>query len=195
MWGSTGIRVIPMCLEMSSGGHGDIREPFIELVRENGVRSSDFKYASYTITDSRTPLRTLPCAYSENGKIEHLCLTLTDGDLVLELHYCVFPDCDVITRSAKLINKGQSSVAIERLLSTQIDIPFSGTMVTSFHGSWAHEMNKNTATLTAGKFVIEKMTQVFASAKIDYVKWDMNRIFSDVYSPYLNGASLHLRPV
>ena len=35
------------------------------------------------------------------------------------------------------------------------------------------------------KFVIEKMTQVFASAKIDYVKWDMNRIFSDVYSPYL----------
>ena len=144
-----------MCLEMSSGGHGDIRESFIELVRENGARSSDFKFASFTITDSRTPLRTLPCAYSEDGRIEHLCLTLTDGDLVLELHYCVFPDCDVITRSAKLINKGQSSVAIERLLSAQIDIPFGGTMVTSFHGSWAHEMNKNTAMLTAGKFVIE----------------------------------------
>ena len=27
-----------MCLEMSSGGHGDIREPFLELVRENGAR-------------------------------------------------------------------------------------------------------------------------------------------------------------
>ena len=48
-----------MCLEMSSGGHGDIREPFLELVRENGVRSSDFKYASYVITDGRSPLRTL----------------------------------------------------------------------------------------------------------------------------------------
>lgn len=144
-----------MCLEMSSGGHGDIREPFLELVRENGVRSSDFKYASYVITDGRSPLRTLPCSYSEDGKIEHLCLTLTDGDLVLELHYCVFPDCDVITRSAKLINKGESSLRIERLLSTQIDIPFSGVAVTSFHGSWAHEMNKNTVPLTAGKFVIE----------------------------------------
>ena len=144
-----------MCLEMSSGGHGDIREPFLELVRENGARSSDFKYASCVITDHRTPLRTLPCAYSEDGRIEHLCLTLTDGELVLELHYCVFPDCDVITRSAKLVNKGQRSVTIERLLSTQIDIPFSGVQVTSFHGSWAHEMNKNTATLTAGKFVIE----------------------------------------
>ena len=144
-----------MCLEMSSGGHGDIREPFIELVRANGARSSDFKFASYTVTDSRTPLRTLPCSYSEDGRIEHLCLTLTDGDLVLELHYCVFPDCDVITRSAKLTNRGNSSVRIERILSTQIDIPFKGVAVTSFHGSWAHEMNKNTATLTAGKFVIE----------------------------------------
>ena len=144
-----------MCLEISSGGHGDIREPFLELVRENGSRTSDFRFASFTITDSRTPLRTLPCAYCEDGKIEHLTLTLTDGELVLELHYCVFPECDVITRSAKLINKGQSSVAIERLLSTQIDIPFSGVSVTSFHGSWAHEMNKNTASLSAGKFVIE----------------------------------------
>ena len=144
-----------MCLEMSSGGHGDIREPFLELVRENGSRTSDFRFTSCTVTESRTPLRTLPCAYSEDGKIGHLTLTLTDGDLVLELHYCVFPECDVITRSAKLINKGQSAVRIERLLSSQIDIPFSGAAVTSFHGSWAHEMNKNTATLTAGKFVIE----------------------------------------
>ena len=30
--------------------------------------------------------------------------------------------------------------------------------VTSFHGAWAREMNKNTATLTAGKFVIESRT-------------------------------------
>ena len=33
--------------------------------------------------------------------------------------------------------------------------------------------------------LIEKMTEVFSSARIEYVKWDMNRIFSDVYSPYL----------
>ena len=33
--------------------------------------------------------------------------------------------------------------------------------------------------------MIEVMTQVFSSARIEYVKWDMNRIFSDVYSPFL----------
>ena len=34
-------------------------------------------------------------------------------------------------------------------------------------------------------FLIDKMTEVFSSAEISYVKWDYNRNFSDVYSPYL----------
>ncbi len=147
-----------MCLEMSSGGHGDIREPFLEIVKANGCRSSDFTYAGYEITNQRTPLETLPCSYSQDGKTEHLCITLTDGDLALELHYCVYPECDVITRSAKLLNKGSTAVRIERLLSTQMDIPFSGAAITSFHGAWTREMHRNTATLTAGKFVIESRT-------------------------------------
>ena len=36
--------------------------------------------------------------------------------------------------------------------------------------------------------MIERMTEVFSSANIAYVKWDMNRIFSDVYSLYLAGC-------
>jgi alpha-galactosidase len=35
-------------------------------------------------------------------------------------------------------------------------------------------------------FIIEKMTEVFSSANIAYVKWDMNRIFSDYYSSALS---------
>lgn len=34
-------------------------------------------------------------------------------------------------------------------------------------------------------YMIEQMVNVFSSANISYVKWDMNRIFSDVYSQYL----------
>ncbi|MCR5640081.1 MAG: alpha-galactosidase [Lachnospiraceae bacterium] len=33
--------------------------------------------------------------------------------------------------------------------------------------------------------MMEQMRQVFSSANIAYVKWDMNRIWSDYYSPYL----------
>ena len=34
-------------------------------------------------------------------------------------------------------------------------------------------------------YIIEKMSEVFSSADISYVKWDMNRIFSDYYSKNL----------
>ncbi|MCR5451016.1 MAG: alpha-galactosidase [Lachnospiraceae bacterium] len=34
-------------------------------------------------------------------------------------------------------------------------------------------------------YMIDAMSKVFASANIAYVKWDMNRIFSDYYSKYL----------
>ena len=35
-----------LCLEMSSYGKGDIREPFVELIYEDGSFSSDFVYES-----------------------------------------------------------------------------------------------------------------------------------------------------
>ena len=144
-----------MCLEFSTQGHGDVREPFLELVRTDGSRSTDFLYASAVIDNESSDFTTLPSSYAEDGKEEHLCVTLTDNELVLELHYRVYPDCDVITRSARLRNEGKDTVVLERLMSAQIDIPFSGVCVTSFHGAWAREMNKNTALLTAGKFVVE----------------------------------------
>ncbi len=39
------------------------------------------------------------------------------------------------------------------------------------------------------EYMTEKMSEVFSSADISYVKWDMNRIFSDYYSPYLDSCS------
>lgn len=144
-----------MCLEISSPGHGDIREPFVELVFPDGSRSSDFRYADYLTDDSESDLETLPSSYAEKGKAEHLCLILRDENIILELHYRVYSECDIITRSARIINKGRAAVEVERLLSSQLDLPFGGMSITSFHGAWAREMNKSTVSLPAGKFVIE----------------------------------------
>ena len=147
-----------MCLEVSAAGHGDIREPFLSLVRADGSRSADFLYSSDTIDSEESDFEILPTSYAEEGKAEHLCVRLTDSELILELHYRVYPECDVITRSVRLCNAGNETIALERMLSTQIDVPFCGMCVTSFHGAWAREMNKNTISLNAGKFVIESRT-------------------------------------
>ena len=47
-----------MCLEMSSQGHGDVREPFLELVYPDGSRSSDFLYDSYSTDNEELGFRT-----------------------------------------------------------------------------------------------------------------------------------------
>lgn len=144
-----------VCYEISSTGHGDIREPFIELVYPDGSRTSDFLFDTYVIDDKKPELQTLPSSYSEDGKTEHLCVTMKYDCAVLELHYSVYPECNVITRSVKLINNGEKAIEAERVLSMQLDLAGSGWCVTTFHGAWAREMNKSCVKLTAGKLVNE----------------------------------------
>ena len=143
------------CYELSSPGHGDIREPLIEIVMPDGSRTNDFLFKSYEINDEKKSFETLPGSYSENGEVEHLLMELEFEKLTLELHYFVYPECDVITRSARLVNNGDETVTLERFLSLQLDHPQAGFDVTSFHGAWAREMNKSTVALCAGKYVIE----------------------------------------
>lgn len=147
-----------MCLEVSSEGHGDVREPSVCIVHSDGCRSSDFIFESSEITEDPPMSGELPNTVSDSGKYEHLCVKMRDGDIVLELHYIVYPGCDVITRYAVLTNNGSENIVCERLMSMQLDIPQCGMGITSFHGAWAREMQKSTLTLKAGKFVTESRT-------------------------------------
>lgn len=142
------------CYEVSSLGHGDIREPFVEVIFPDGSRTCDFLFDSYEITNDKPPFDTLPGSHADGG-CEHLTITLKDGELVLLLHYFVYSECDVITRSAKLINNGEKAVRLERLMSMQLDVIANRVSVTTFHGAWAREMDKYTIDIAAGKFVNE----------------------------------------
>ena len=144
-----------LCLEFSGTGHGDVREPFIELVRADGSRTTNFLYRDVIIDDTKPAFETLPGSYSKDGKVEHLCLIFTDKELKLELHYYVYPECDVITRSTKLINNGDKDIELERLLSMQLDLPDHGWAVTAFHGAWGREMDKSTVVPDRGKYILD----------------------------------------
>lgn len=144
-----------ICLEMSSLGKGDIREPFIELIHGDGSRTSDFLYDSFSIAKGKTVSEILPSSYDEQDEVEHLTVTLKDKqyNLTLELHYYVFEDCDVITRVAKLINTGDSDVELTRLMSLQLDFPTAEYQLTTFTGAWAREMCMHTIPVRSGKVV------------------------------------------
>ncbi|MBQ1617781.1 MAG: alpha-galactosidase, partial [Ruminococcus sp.] len=53
------------------------------------------------------------------------------------------------------------------------------------HSEGRHQRILDLSNPEVSDWMIEKMSEVFSSGNITYVKWDMNRIFSDVYSPYL----------
>ena len=163
-----------MCLEMSAYGKGDIREPFAEIVYEDGSFSSDFVYESFEIFENGEAadrLGAMPCAYDENNAAEQLCVTLKDKNsaLKLKLYYTVYPDCDVITRSAVLCNEGEGTVQVKRLMSCQIDFQTSGYVFSTFHGAWAREMQRVDTSVSAGKYVNASYTGTSSSRANPFV--------------------------
>ena len=151
-----------VCLEVGTLGKGDIREPFLEVRFADGSVTSDFTFDSYeiiTLKEREQCLQDsgLPHSYSEVGTDSAECLQIVLQDvtnhLELQLFYTVFEECDVITRSARLINHSDASVTLNRCLSAQLDLTEDYSMITHFSGAWAREMHREQISLRSGKFV------------------------------------------
>ena len=160
-------------LEMSSYGKGDIREPFVEIEHADGSTTSDFRYESYEITEKTagTENGDLPGAYDEKGEAQRLSVRLRDHsyDLVLELHYDVYAECDAIVRSAVLFNESGETVRLNRLMSTQIDFDLAEYVFTTFTGAWAREMHRSDTRMEAGKHVNASYTGTSSSRANPFV--------------------------
>ncbi len=159
------------CLEMSSLGTGDAREPFLELIYSDGNRSSDFLFEKAEIKEGITTLADLPSSYEDEGMVTELIVTLKDRyyPVRLELHYGVFYDRDVIVRWSRLINEGNDEVKILRLLSTQLDLHWDRANITHFHGSWANEMHRHDTLVTGGKFTVSSVCGTSSSRSNPFV--------------------------
>ncbi len=160
-----------MRLEFSANGKGDNREPFIEVVHADGSRTSDFFFESAKITDEKKPLDTLPSSYDEGSDSCDLTVTLFDKsyDLAVELNYHVFEKCDVITRSAKLINRSRDDVRLLRFMSLMLDEYDSGFIFTTFNGAWIREMDRYDHVLSRGKVVNDSCTGTSSSTANPFV--------------------------
>ena len=142
-------------LEMSARGRGDIREPFVAVRHADGSATSDFLFVEAAITPGKAPYRDLPGSYGTDEQVETLTVTLRDSsyDLTMELNYYVYTDCDAICRGARIVNNSSETVTLERLLSTQLDFSDDGWEMGVFHGAWAREMKRQTASVTTAGVV------------------------------------------
>ena len=151
--------------ECSATGKGDIREPMMEIVGRDGVRTLDLVYDSHEISTGKQAFQTLPGSYDDTGKVQQLKIILKDAwqQLRLELSYWVYEECNVITRNAVLINEGETPVTVERLFSLLVDLDEDDWIVRSFTGAWAREMQINRIPLTGGKYVVSSATGTSSS--------------------------------
>ncbi|MCR5201495.1 MAG: alpha-galactosidase [Lachnospiraceae bacterium] len=180
-------------LEFSSNGKGDMDEPFVEVCFQDGSRVVDFRFKDYKVLNEKPELKKLPSAYYSEEDLEgdsNSSKELKDSKysrdsrdledshmgrgleiifedkysgLELILSYFTFDLKDVITRSAKLVNKGDSSVVINRLMSMQLDFSDSDYNATLFRGAWAREMSRADHKLGRGKLVNENFTGTSSS--------------------------------
>lgn len=130
-----------MRAEYPAYGNTDLRIPAYQVKLDNGTRITDLKYESYEIVKGKEKLKGLPSLTGNGEQVDTLHITLVDNliNLKIILSYSVFNEENVIARSAKFINEGNSSLSILRALSMGIDFDHCDFDMLSLSGSWARE--------------------------------------------------------
>ena len=134
--------------EYSSTGVGDYRPSSFIPVNPDGTRAFDPIFKDFVrITDkSELEARENRLYGRKNPHFKHADeawnLTLIDPVTQVEvvLHYDFFRRYDAVQRSATVVNAGQASISVEKVMSATLDIPARGAMdYIHFHGHHANE--------------------------------------------------------
>lgn len=139
---------------VSTVGKGDNFSPSLSLKRDD-CSVFDFIYDSFTILNEYK-LDSLPTPhdYSEVGK---LTLKETKLNILLNIYFFVYADCDVIGVSEELINNEEKDILINKISSLQLPLVNEDYELITTFGCWAGELNVQKEKVTRGKKVIESL--------------------------------------
>ena len=139
--------------EYPSHGIGDFRESAIKVLDKNGNSYVKLEYKSHNIYKGKKKLRNLPSTFGKDNECTSLEILCIDKVLNLEvvLIYSVFEDLDVITRTVKVKNLGEDSIAIEKVLSSCITLDGIGYDMITLNGGWARERHIERKSIGYGK--------------------------------------------
>ncbi|MBQ1678456.1 MAG: alpha-galactosidase [Oscillospiraceae bacterium] len=125
-----------VCQEFSSCGVGDFRVPSLGVQNADGSRCAELRYVSHEIRAGKYSLPGLPAAWDPDGSAETLEITLRDPvtALTVRLLYGVFPERNVIARTAIYENGGAEPIVLEKAGSVCLELPFGSWDLLHFHG-------------------------------------------------------------
>ncbi|MEE0419839.1 MAG: alpha-galactosidase [Lachnospiraceae bacterium] len=145
--------------EYTGDENGDFRIPSIAVEYEDGSRGLDLRYDSYRIMPGKYALKGLPAMYGDSQDANTLEIVLRDRVAAIEiaLLYSVWEDYDIITRSVRVINRGESSVCLQRAASICLDFPRGEWNLMHFYGRHAMERLAERRPLGHGIFSVESV--------------------------------------
>ncbi len=144
-------------MEYPCWGRADMRTPALEITNPDGSIIVDPRVVGRRIEKGKPQIKGLPAVYCEqDGECETLVVEMLDevSGVAVELYYCVLEDYDIITRYAKIINKGASTVHIDRAASAAVDFDNIKYDIISNFGTHCRERNIERAPLNHSRFVM-----------------------------------------
>ncbi|HHX62937.1 MAG TPA: alpha-galactosidase [Epulopiscium sp.] len=129
--------------EYSCYGNGDYRTSAIKIQHKNGAHALDLRYVSHEILDLKYSIPQLPAMYeTKENKGETLKVKLKDTatNIYVTIYYGIFESLDIITRSVEVVNKGEESIYLKKVMSTCLDMKSYEYDVITLYGK--HEMER-----------------------------------------------------
>lgn len=119
------------------------KEHCLKAVFADGTRETVYQYCGYDL--------------SQTEGCEELIIQLKDVhyDFVMDLHYRIYADYDLMERSVVIRNRTSQIIEIEKLHSGQFHIPYEGLNFSNVHGHWGAEQQRFVQKVSYGKIVIE----------------------------------------
>lgn len=110
--------------EFTTLQQGDFRISSIEVSNGDGSYSFNGRVKSYKIYDQKYTLETLPASFAREGEsVQTLEIILEDEVTKVQavLLYSVFEEAEIITRSVKVVNAGEASIHLRKIMSMCLD--------------------------------------------------------------------------
>lgn len=144
--------------EFPVNGYGDFRETALEHRYNDGSFVTQLSYEGYEIVEGKPALEGLPHTYlNEKSEAETLTVYLKDElyNVKYSLHYTIFKEFSIITRSVTIKNDGKEAIEINKLLSASVDFDHSDFDFIQLSGAWGRERELRRNPLSRGVHKID----------------------------------------
>ena len=142
--------------EYPSYGTGDYRSTALIIENADGSTACDLRYRSHHIFNGKYKIPGLPAVYAAETESQTLEIVMEDAVTGVEvtLQYGVLPDYDVITRSEKIVYRGEGKIFIRKAQSACLDFVQGKYDLLTFYGRHAMERTMQREPVTHGSHVI-----------------------------------------